>query len=77
MKATIKNLVILSAFLVITGTALAQGQGNPPRPPPGHGYGNNQRPHDGPLGSGLGILVALGLAYGGKKVYDARKDFGK
>lgn len=45
-----------------------------PPPPPGHGQSGDQ---EAPLGTGLGILAVLGLAYGAKKLYDARKDFNK
>lgn len=72
MKTALKNLVILGVFLLISGISFGQ---QPPPPPGGHGFGNNRPPRETPLGSGLGILVALGLAYGGKKAYDARKDF--
>ena len=64
-----KRLVFLGLFLVFSLTAMGQ---QPPPPPGGHGSPNDQ---DAPLGSGLGILALLGIAYGAKKVYDARKDF--
>ena len=74
MKTALKNLVILGVFLIISGISF--GQQPPPPPGQGHGKPGNQNPgNPTPLGSGLGILLALGLAYGGKKVYDARKDF--
>ena len=74
--SSLKKLVFLMFFLLVSLTALPQGQGGgpgtPPPPPPGHGNPNDQ---PAPLGSGLGILALLGIAYGAKKVYDARKDF--
>jgi hypothetical protein len=70
MKRMISRMALL-AMLIFSAQGLF-GQGPPPPPPPGQG---GDQPV--PLGSGLGILVALGLAYGGKKVYDARKDFSK
>jgi len=39
-------------------------------PPPGHGEDEDQ---PAPVGGGLTILLAMGAAYGAKKVYDARK----
>ena len=45
----------------------------PPPPPPGggHGGGGNQG-GSAPLGSGIGILLALGAAYGSKKLYSLK-----
>ncbi|MBE0637760.1 MAG: hypothetical protein IH598_04510 [Bacteroidales bacterium] len=59
-------------FLVLTTTLTAQ---DPPPPPGGHGLEGNQTPPGGgtPVGSGLVILLTLGAAYGGKKVYEMRK----
>jgi hypothetical protein len=62
--------LLVSVFLLISGLSFGQ---QPPPPPGGHGHQGNKPPNDTPLGSGLGILVALGLAYGGKKVWDFRK----
>jgi hypothetical protein len=54
-------------------------QSTPPPPPPneGHGTSNNQVPGGGaPLANGLGILLLFSSAYGGFKIYRARKDGG-
>ena len=75
MKAALKKLGLLGVFLLFWGIAFCQQPPGPPPPPPGHGNQGNKPPNDTPLGSGLGVLLALGLAYGAKKVYDARKDF--
>ena len=74
MKRMISRMALL-AMLIFSSQGLF-GQGPPVPPPPGQ-EGNQPFKQPAPLGSGLGILVALGLAYGAKKVYDARKDFGK
>lgn len=68
MKTLIKILLIaLFAF----NTSLLFSQSAPPPPPSGHGQSGNQPAGNGaPIGSGLGILLALGAAYGGKKVWD-------
>jgi hypothetical protein len=72
MKSTLKafyTAALFLAFFAIVQTALADG---PPPPPPGggHGGGGNQPPGGGaPIGGGLGILIALGAAYAGKKIY--------
>ena len=47
---------------------------NPPPPPPGHGSTGNQQGGNAPIGSGLFILIGLGAAYGGKKIYDLKQD---
>ncbi len=71
MKTLVK---ILFLALFTLNAILLFAQGAPPPPPSGHGGETNQ-PANGsaPIGSGLGILLALGAAYGGKKVWDYRK----
>jgi hypothetical protein len=48
---------------------------DPPPPPGASGAapGGGQTPVGAPIDGGLGILLALGLGYGGRKLYDARK----
>lgn len=87
MKSAIKSTVltaITALFLFAAPLAQAQewqsrepirdrpGSGGPPPPPGSHGGDQNI---SAPIGSGLLILLSLGLAYGGKKVYNARKRF--
>jgi hypothetical protein len=73
-KRMIRTLTVLlmMAMLSITPALLAQ---DPPPPPDSHGETGNQSPPGGgvPVGSGLVILLALGAAYGGKKLFDARR----
>lgn len=70
-----KKLIIAALFLIslsfTTSELSAQGP-VPPPPPGGHGEGGNQ-PAGGstPIGGGLVILLTLGAAYGGKKLYKA------
>jgi hypothetical protein len=46
-----------------------------PPPPPGNPSSENPGPvGDAPIDGGLGILLALGGAYGGYKVYKYKKD---
>jgi hypothetical protein len=72
MKSTIKSL-ILAAFLTFSVNALF-AQGPPPPPAGGHGSGGNQPAGGGaPIEGGVGILLALGAAYGARKVYQLRK----
>ena len=42
-------------------------------PPPDHSQSGNVPGGGAPIGGGLFILIGLGAAYGGKKVYDIRK----
>ena len=67
MKAT--NLIkpIVFSLLVFSATALLAAP--PPPPPPG-------QPGDQPVpvGSGLVVLAALGVAFAAKKTYDFRKN---
>jgi UDP-N-acetylmuramyl pentapeptide phosphotransferase/UDP-N-acetylglucosamine-1-phosphate transferase len=73
--------IIIQVFLItilttgiITGSNISAQNGSPPPPPGEHGSEQNLPPGGGtPIGGGLGILLALGAAYGGKKVWD----FGK
>ena len=68
---------LLITLLVMTSASttnlLAQV---PPPPPPNHGESGNVPGGNAPVGGGLFILLGLVAAYGGKKVYDVRKDIG-
>ena len=68
MKAT--NLIkpIIFSLLVFSAVALLAAA-PPPPPPPG-------QPGDQsvPVGSGLLVLAAIGVAYAAKKTYDFRKN---
>ncbi len=69
MKKAQRILVITMLTLAST-TLLAQ----PPPPPPGHGETGNVPGGNAPIAGGLFILLGLGAAYGGKKLYDLRKE---
>ena len=70
MKKLVSSaVIILTIFLCINLQAQA-----PPPPPPNHGSTGNQNGGNAPIGSGLAILLGLGVAYGGKKIYDIRKE---
>ncbi len=72
MKKGIFRTVVIAGILFFNVNLMAQDP--PPPPPEGHGQTGNQPPGGGvPVGSGLFILLALGAAYGGKKVLDFRK----
>ncbi len=65
----ITGLAILILFFAPLSVVMAQ----PGNPPGGEGAGDDPIGGDAPIGGGLIILGTLGLAYGGKKVYDLRK----
>ncbi|NOU47154.1 MAG: hypothetical protein HOO86_08845 [Bacteroidales bacterium] len=71
MKKNIIRLIFIVSFS-ITGLEIMS---QPPAPPSGGvGQGGNQEASgDAPIGSGIGILLTLGAAYGGKKIYELRK----
>ena len=65
-----KATLILALFMGWSFVAMAQGP--PPPPGGGHGQGGNQPPGGGaPIGSGIVLLLSMGAAWGGKKVYQA------
>ena len=73
MKRAYKYLMfslITLCFMAFVQVSLA----DPPPPPASHGASGNQDPVGAPIDGGLGILLAMGAAYGGKKLYKARKD---
>ena len=74
MKTLIKTF---TGILSITLISLSLSAQTPPPPndggdTPGQG-GNTPVGGGAPIAGGIGILLALGAAYGGKKVYDFRK----
>lgn len=68
MKRNIVTIVLIGSLLFIGQNMVAQDP--PPPPSGGHGQsGNSTNGGGAPIGGGLGILLALGAAYGGKKVF--------
>ena len=74
MKA-IRNFIFTVFFIIamsIVNNAFAAG---PPGPPGGGGGGPPCWPPPCvPIDGGIGFLLAAGIAYGGKKVYDISKE---
>ena len=68
---TIKLIITGIFFFFLTNGVLAQG---PPDPPDGHGETEDQDGGNAPLSGGVFILLGLGAAYAGKKVFDLRKE---
>jgi hypothetical protein len=67
MKKSILTIAIGMGLVVMT-----LGQ-DPPSMPGSHGDDGNQ-PAGAPIDGGLGILLAMGAAYGGKKLYKAYRE---
>jgi len=77
MKTIIKTLAAITLLVCILLIAKPV-KADPPQPPStGHGQTGNGTPAGAPIDGGLGILLAMGAAYGGKKLYKARKDKNK
>ena len=68
-----KKSIVLLLVLIASITTLNVFSQGPPPPPSGHGDIGNQSGGNAPIAGGLFILLGLGAAYGGKKVYDIRK----
>ena len=62
--------ILLTAVLIFVTLVTLRAQ-DPPPPPPGggHGGGSNQTGGAAPLGSGILLLISLGVGYGVKKIY--------
>lgn len=65
-----KKHILHLGFILLMVFCLTPTHGQPPPPPAGgHGAAGNQESGGAPIGSGLFILLGLGAAYGGKKIY--------
>jgi hypothetical protein len=71
---TLRNRILFAACLL--GVFFAPGlSAEPPSPPAdGHGGENNKPPAEAPIDGGAGILLALGIAFAGRKFYKNRPD---
>jgi hypothetical protein len=71
----IKNILVIA--IITLSPLLLNAQPKPPGPngnPYTHGDGGNQPVGGGaPIDGGLSILLAMGLIYGSKKVYQIKK----
>jgi uncharacterized protein HemX len=69
----IASIIAVFALMVLPLMSIGQV----PPPPNQHGETTNQAPGTqggAPIAGGVGMLVAMGLAYAGKRVYDYRKN---
>ncbi|MDP1622513.1 MAG: hypothetical protein Q8M08_09280 [Bacteroidales bacterium] len=69
----IKLVLILLAICAVPLISLSDPPGPPGSGTAGSEQGGGQTPVGAPIDGGLGILLALGLGYGGKKLYNAHK----
>ncbi|MCX6284147.1 MAG: hypothetical protein NTW31_07940 [Bacteroidetes bacterium] len=71
---TMVKLIVMGCGLML-GTALpaVSDDPGPPPPPSEHGMGGDQGPAGAPIDGGLGILLGIGAAYGGKKYLQSIK----
>ncbi len=66
-------ILLLTLAFTWLGGYRAEAQTVPP-PPDTHGATDNQASGGGaPIGGGMFILLGLGAAYGGKKLYDMKE----
>ena len=65
--------IVFVLFFALGSLNAPEASAQPPLPD--HGEPGDFKPQDenGPIGSGIAILLSLGAAYGAKRVYDARK----
>lgn len=63
----------LFSLFVLPFLSIADNPGPPP-PPGGGGPGGGGTPVGAPIDGGIGILLALGLGYGGVKLYQLKKE---
>ncbi len=71
----IKKVVITIVIILgLTFSFDSIAQDAPPSPPSSHGETTNQDGRGAPIGGGLFILLGLGAAYGGRKLYQMRKE---
>ncbi|MCD4791371.1 MAG: hypothetical protein K8R37_15360 [Bacteroidales bacterium] len=69
---SIKKIITAAIFFFVIGTLSAQ---SPPHPNGGNAPGSGNTPVGGgaAIGGGLIIMLALGIGYGARKIYDARR----
>lgn len=73
MKKALKLFLIAGVFLSLPLLSMAQ---TPPHPNGGNNPGGGNTPVGGgaPIDGGLSILIAMGAAYGARKIYQINKE---
>ena len=79
MKITKHGRKLFFVLLFSGMTTFALAQGGPPPPPGGGGTDdtrneNNQVGGGAPIGAGIFLLLTMGAAYAGRKVYILKKE---
>ena len=69
LKKILPMLILLAVFLVAATESFAGGPPSPPMGPPCW-----PPPCNIPLDGGISLLIAAGVALGGKKFYDLKKN---
>ena len=73
MKNQIITLIFTIVFILFAYNGFSQNDGPPD--PGAHGETGDQPPGgNAPIGGGLFILLGLGAAYGGRKLYNMRDE---
>jgi hypothetical protein len=73
MKKIIRHIVILSILVCLPAFLSNIFADQPPDPGGGPGGGDDPVGGGSPLGSGLFMMLTLGLAYGTRKLFSIRK----
>jgi hypothetical protein len=74
MKRLVKNKQVLFILFLVVCTSATVFAAGPPGPPGGGGGGYDCWPPPCvPIDGGVSLLIAAGIFYGGKKIYDNRK----
>lgn len=77
MKRIVKAVLLIGLFLfLLVSSARVMAQGAPP-PPPAEGHGmSGDLPAGGnaPIGGGLVMMLLMGAAYAGKKIYNLKTE---
>ena len=67
IRKTLLTLTFLFASLFVLHAVADEPLDAPPPPPGGHGGGGNGQ--GAPIDGGMGILLTLGISYGGARLY--------
>ena len=73
MKKVILNLILVGLLIIVPVIMVSAAAPPPPPPPGGPGTGDIPIGGSAPIGSGIVMLISMGMAYGAKKIYNARK----
>lgn len=73
MKKIFRKILILTVVLFSYSLLTLADPPNPPAPG-GNPTGSGGTPVGAPIDGGLGILLAMGVGYGARKFYQARKE---